>query len=214
MEVIQLAVMKKRVRDKCGRGSAAANKDAGSERTPRGAMSNDLNSAPLQSLTSHWKSKVSYYVGDVNRTCPVFVASPEMFSLEVAAKKVIQMLDGASEVRKTDLAVIILQKNEKLHIKRCWEKLAPLAPRQIFVVDCFSTDGSDKIASEMGATVVYREWPGNHAQQFNWALDNLPIKTTWILRLDADEYLYPETCEEVKRLVADGGLPPDVTSLV
>lgn len=44
------------------------NKDVGSERTPRGAMSNDLNSAPLQSLTSYWESKIAYYVGDVNRT--------------------------------------------------------------------------------------------------------------------------------------------------
>ena len=51
----------------------------------------------------------------------------------------------------TDLSVIILAKNEKLHIKRCLERLAPLEPRQIFVVDCFSTDGSDKIAAEMGA---------------------------------------------------------------
>ena len=65
----------------------------------------------------------------------------------------------------------------------------------------------------MGATVVYREWPGNQAAQFNWALDNLPIKTTWILRLDADEYLYPETIAELRGLVTDGGLPPDVTSL-
>ena len=63
------------------------------------------------------------------------------------------MLDSTSGVRKTDLAVIILQKNEKLHIRRCLEKLAPLAPRQIFVVDCFSTDGSDKIASEMGRQI-------------------------------------------------------------
>ena len=113
----------------------------------------------------------------------------------------------------TDLAVIILQKNEKLHIRRCLERLAPLAPRQIFVVDCHSTDGSDKIAAEMGATVVYHDWPRLYAKQFNWALDHLPIRATWILRLDADEYLYPETCEEVKKLVADGGLPPDVTSL-
>ena len=189
------------------------NKDAGSERTPRGAMSNDLNSAPLQSLTSYWESMIAYYVGDVNRTCPMFVASAEMFSLETAAEKITQMLDSASGVRKTDLAVIILQKNEKLHIKRCLEKLAPLAPRQIFVVDCFSTDGSDKTAAAMGATVVYRAWPGLYAQQFNWALDNLPIKASWILRLDADEYLYPETCEEVERLVTSGGLPSDVTSL-
>lgn len=215
--------MKKRVRDKYGRGSVAANgegfvdlapggafeinKDAGSERTSRG------DTAPLQNPVSCLSRGISYYVGDVNRTCPRFVAGSEMFSIETAARRVALMLDGASGVRKTDLAVIILQKNEKLHIKRCLEKLTPLAPRQIVVVDCYSTDGSDMIAAEMGATVVYRAWPGNQAAQFNWALDNLPIKASWILRLDADEYLYPETCEEVKRLVADGGLPPDVTSL-
>ena len=131
------------------------------------------------------------------------------------------MLDSTSGVRKTDLAVIILQKNEKLHIKRCLEKLAPLAPRQIFVVDCFSTDGSDKIAAEMGATVVYHDWPGNQAAQFNWFLEELGRRiasgewgaTSWVLRLDADEYLYPETIEELRGLVTSGGLPPDVTSL-
>lgn len=113
----------------------------------------------------------------------------------------------------TDISVIILQKNEALHIRRCLEKLVPLAPRQIFVVDCHSSDGSDKMATEMGATVVYHDWPGLYAKQFNWAIDTLPIESTWVLRLDADEYLYPETCEEVKRLVTPGGLPPDVTSL-
>lgn len=113
----------------------------------------------------------------------------------------------------TNLAVIILQKNEKLHIRRCLERLAPLEAKQIFVVDCCSTDGSDQIAAQMGATVVQHAWPGDHAKQFNWALDNLPIQTKWILRLDADEYLYPETCEEVKKVLAEGYLPEDVTSL-
>ena len=121
----------------------------------------------------------------------------------------------------TDLAVIILQKNEALHIRRCLEKLKPLEPRQVFVVDCLSTDGSDKIAKEMGVTVVYHEWPGNQAAQFNWALDNLPIEAEWILRLDADEYLYGNTIEELKGLLPQmaegrfmgGTLSPDVTSL-
>ena len=121
----------------------------------------------------------------------------------------------------TDIAVVILSKDENLHIGRCLEKLAPLEARQILVVDCYSTDGSDKISADMGATVIQHEWPGLHAKQFNWALDNLPIKASWVLRLDADEYLYPETIEEVKRLlpkwdgakVSDGVLPPDVTSL-
>ncbi|MGN0834038.1 MAG: glycosyltransferase family 2 protein [Kiritimatiellia bacterium] len=121
----------------------------------------------------------------------------------------------------TDLSVIILTKNEKLHIERCLERLRDLNPRRIFVVDCFSTDGSDRIAAAMGATVVQHKWPGNQAKQFNWALDSLPIQASWVLRLDADEYLYSETIEEVKRLLPqwDGekvtadGLPPDVTSL-
>lgn len=121
----------------------------------------------------------------------------------------------------TDIAVIILSKNEALHMKRCLEKLAPLKPRQIFVIDCFSTDGSDKTAVEMGATVIQHKWPGLYAKQFNWALDNLPIKASWVLRLDADEYLYLDAIDEVKKLlprlngekITEGCLPPNVTSL-
>lgn len=130
----------------------------------------------------------------------------------------------------TDLSVIILTKNEKLHIKRCLERLAPLEARQIFVVDCFSTDGTQGIVEDFSRaervehgeiSVVEHEWPGNQARQFNWALDNLSIKSNWMLRLDADEYLYPDAIAEVKSLlpkwdgekVTAGGLPPDVTSL-
>ena len=106
----------------------------------------------------------------------------------------------------TDISVVILQKNEAVHIKRCLERLAPLNPRQIFVVDCFSTDGSDKMAKELGAQVAYHEWPGLYAKQFNWALDNLPIESKWILRLDADEYLTAETIERLKTALGDGSL--------
>lgn len=99
----------------------------------------------------------------------------------------------------TDITVVILQKNEALHIRRCLERLVALEPQKIYVVDCYSTDGSDKIASEMGAKVEYHDWPGNQAAQFNWALDNLQFETGWILRLDADEYLESDTIEEIKR---------------
>ena len=111
-----------------------------------------------------------------------------------------------------DLTVIILQKNEVLHIGRCINRLKDLSPRQIFVVDCFSTDGSDLLAKELGSEVVYHVWPGFYAKQFNWALDNLPILATWVLRLDADEYLTPETIERLKVALADGSLE-DVNGL-
>ena len=127
----------------------------------------------------------------------------------------------------TDLAVIILAKDEKLHIGRCLEKLVPLEPREIFVVDCYSSDGTQEIVENTSISlrlcvrIVEHEWPGFYAKQFNWALDNLPIRASWVLRLDSDEYLYPETISEVKGLlptwdgekVTAGGLPPDVTSL-
>lgn len=121
----------------------------------------------------------------------------------------------------TDIAVIILVGQERLHIRRCLEKLRSLEPRQIFVVESQPSDGTHEIAVEMGATTAFNKWPGNQAVQFNWALENLPIKASWILRLDADEYLYPDTVEEVKGLlpkwdgekVTDGALAPDVTSL-
>ncbi len=111
-----------------------------------------------------------------------------------------------------DLSVIILTKNEKLHIARCLERLLPLYSTfnsqlstlptgRVFVVDCHSTDGTQEIARAHGAEVVEHAWPGLYAKQFNWALDNLPIKTKWVLRLDADEYLYPETIEEVKEVL-------------
>ena len=77
----------------------------------------------------------------------------------------------------TDIAIIILTKNEKLHIGRCLGRIAALSPRQIFVVDCFSTDGTQRIVEEwqndkIGQThfiisVAEHEWPGLQSVQFN-----------------------------------------------
>ena len=111
----------------------------------------------------------------------------------------------------SDISVIILAKNEKLHIKRCLERLVPLEAMQIFVVDCFSDDGTQEIAQQNGATVVEHKWPGLYAKQFNWALDNLPIHTKWVLRMDADEYLTNETIEHLRSDLES--LPSDVTGL-
>ena len=107
-----------------------------------------------------------------------------------------------------DISVVILMKDEKLHIKRCLERLRNLNPQQIFIVDCFSTDGSVELATEtagrlgLNLQVVQRKWPGLYAAQFGWALENLPIEAEWILRLDADEYLTSDTIEKLKRFLS------------
>ena len=56
-----------------------------------------------------------------------------------------------------------------------------------------------KIAESLGAKVFQQKWLNNHAKQFNWGLENLPIKTDWVLRLDADEYLTPELVSEINQ---------------
>jgi glycosyltransferase involved in cell wall biosynthesis len=96
-----------------------------------------------------------------------------------------------------DISVIILTYNEEMHIYRCIKNIKSIA-KYIFVVDSFSTDKTIEIAQNMGALIYQNKWENNHAKQFNWALDNLPIKTKWILRLDADEYLTDELIEELK----------------
>ena len=111
---------------------------------------------------------------------------------------------------KLDLSVIILTYNEEIHIRRCLENVNQVA-KKVFVVDCHSSDQTKDIAKSLGAEVVNNDWPGNQAEQFNWALDNLKIETEWILRLDADEYLLPELIAELKEKLPS--LSNDVTGV-
>ena len=102
---------------------------------------------------------------------------------------------------KPDISVIILTHNEQLHIERCIRNLLPIA-QQIFIVDSFSTDNTVQIAEAFGAEVFQRPWK-NYADQFQWGLDNCPIKTNWVMRMDADEYLESSLIEEIIRKFSD-----------
>ena len=120
---------------------------------------------------------------------------------------------------KVTISAIILAYNERLHIQRCVENVRRVA-QEVFVVDCHSTDGTQEIARACGATVVEHDWPGNQAEQLNWALENLPITGDWVLRLDADEYLTEALIAELQsRLdtlsgeVAGVSFPRDVVFL-
>jgi glycosyltransferase involved in cell wall biosynthesis len=89
--------------------------------------------------------------------------------------------------RIANLTVIILTFNEERHIERCIASLRGVASR-VVVVDSHSTDRTCELACALGAEVLQNPWV-NHATQFNWALDQAGITTTWVMRLDADEVL-------------------------
>lgn len=88
---------------------------------------------------------------------------------------------------KSNLSIIILTFNEELHIKRCIESLASIS-KNIFVVDSFSDDKTVAISESLGAKVYQRKWK-NYADQFQWGLENCPVDTEWVMRIDADECL-------------------------
>ena len=110
-----------------------------------------------------------------------------------------------------DLSVIILTYNEKLHIRRCIENVLQIS-QEVFVVDSCSTDETVEICQDLGVKVVQHKWPGNQAEQFNWALDNLGITTKWVLRIDADEYLLPELITEISEKLSV--IDDDVSGIV
>src|SRR5439155_16183766 len=69
---------------------------------------------------------------------------------------------------------------------------------RIFVVDSGSTDRTCDIARERGCEVVFHPFE-THARQLNWAIDNLPEQSDWVMRLDADERISRALKEELLR---------------
>lgn len=136
----------------------------------------------------------------------------------------------------TDITVIILTGKEELHIGRCLEKLAPLEPRQIFVVESQKGDrthekaieiarqlqwqvkieGEENLSNVSNLSLVWHDWPGLQSTQFNWALDEIVgsgqyVVGSWVLRLDADEYLDEKGIEWLKANL--DSVPSDVDAL-
>lgn len=104
-----------------------------------------------------------------------------------------------------NLTAIILTLNEEIHLERCLKNVLKLTS-QIVVVDCFSTDKTLEIANSYGVTVLQRPWDGSHSTQVNWALNQLaalPIKTDWVIRIDADEVLTPELVSQIKNTLIE-----------
>lgn len=117
--------------------------------------------------------------------------------------------DGMLEVKSPSLSVVILTHNEQRHILRAIDSLKGVA-EEIFVIDSGSSDGTIELAERAGAKVLYNRWV-NYAAQFQWALDNAPITTEWIMRLDADEIVEADLASEIAAKLPN--LPADVTGV-
>lgn len=91
---------------------------------------------------------------------------------------------------------LIITKNEADRIERCLASLSPLCA-ELIVVDSGSTDGTQALARQAGATVIEQPWLGFDAQK-NFALEQ--ASQPWVLFLDADEWLTAALAERIRKL--------------
>ena len=102
-------------------------------------------------------------------------------------------------MNKIPLSVAIITKDEAANLPNCLKSLYFAA--QIVVVDSGSTDDTVKIASDFGCNVFVESWRGGFGAQKQLAIDQ--CLQPWILVLDADELIPPETASKIKQIISN-----------
>lgn len=98
------------------------------------------------------------------------------------------------------LSVLIITHNEERNIKRCLESVIGIAG-EVIVVDSGSTDETESICRQYGATFVHHDWQG-FSMQKNYA--ETLASGDWILSLDADEQVGEALFDSLTKLLSEG----------
>ena len=104
-----------------------------------------------------------------------------------------------SNIRQGKLAVIILTYNEAINIAQALDSLVGWAD-EVFILDSFSTDRTIELANQYDCVVMQNKFQ-NYAKQRNYALEQLPITSEWVLFMDADEWLPNKLKQEISELI-------------
>ena len=97
------------------------------------------------------------------------------------------------------IAVVMISLNEGHNLKDVCENLAGWA-QEVFLVDSYSKDDTIDIALDYGINTVQRRFRG-FGDQWNFALNELPIKSPWVMKLDPDERLTEELKNNISQMI-------------
>ena len=109
---------------------------------------------------------------------------------------------------KMDLSLVVITLNEENNIERCIESVK--FAKEIIVVDSGSTDRTREMAEALGAKVIHQEWLGYGAQK---KFATQKATCSWVLSLDADEWLSESLQDEIKEVVSRDGMGYNVYSM-
>jgi glycosyltransferase involved in cell wall biosynthesis len=101
-----------------------------------------------------------------------------------------------------NLTVVVLTYNEEKNISQSLSNVFNWA-RYIYILDSGSLDKTCDIAKKYEAKVFFRKFD-TYAKQRTYAMKELPIRTDWMLFLDADEFLLDELKEEISGVISNG----------
>lgn len=100
---------------------------------------------------------------------------------------------------KIELTLCMIARNEESVLARCLESIR-LVVDQIVIVDTGSTDGTLAVARRYGAHLLFRPWDDHFSHARNAGL--AAVSTGWILVLDADEELHPDSAARLPAILS------------
>ena len=102
--------------------------------------------------------------------------------------------------KKKPISVFIIAKNEAKRIPLTISSVIDWVD-EVIVIDSGSEDNTVEIAKQLGAKVIFNEWPGYGQQKiFGESL----CKNDWLLNLDADEAISSKLKESICKLFEKG----------
>jgi glycosyltransferase involved in cell wall biosynthesis len=101
-------------------------------------------------------------------------------------------------LKKKNLSVCLVVKNEEKYLTRCLNSIKDIAD-EIVIIDTGSTDKSLEIARQFTDKVYIIKWHDDFSKARNFALGKATGE--WILFLDGDEELTPESIEPLRQRI-------------
>lgn len=111
-----------------------------------------------------------------------------------------QLSTSSSNYTMPALSLCIIARNEQEYIASCLESVIDTVD-EIILVDTGSTDHTVEIARSLGAKIIHEPWHDHFARARNRSLEE--ASGDWILVLDADERLAPESRPHIRQAILE-----------
>jgi len=109
-----------------------------------------------------------------------------------------------NQKKDTTVSLCMMVRNEEKYLADCLSSIKDNVD-QLIIIDTVSTDNTIDIANSFGAEVYHFDWRDDFSLARNESIKY--AKCDWILWMDADEILDPDSIEEYKRCISNKEKP-------